>query len=94
LNAGFVTADNSVYPRATLVTIFEPSMGIWRMLVVEDSEPVIYVDDDDKAVRDSLKLLLEPTVWSSRITGRVKSSRKVMWLAGVPAYPGSSSLWG
>ena len=27
--------------------------------MVEDSEPIIYVVDDDEAVRDSLKLLLE-----------------------------------
>jgi FixJ family two-component response regulator len=28
-------------------------------LVVEDTEPIVYVVDDDDAVRDSLKLLLE-----------------------------------
>jgi two-component system CheB/CheR fusion protein len=27
--------------------------------VVEETEPIIYVVDDDEAVRDSLKLLLE-----------------------------------
>jgi FixJ family two-component response regulator len=54
-----VTTDNSVYLRATLVTIFEPSMGVRRIRVVEDSEPIIYVVDDDEAVRNSLKLLLE-----------------------------------
>lgn len=27
--------------------------------MVEDTEPIIYVIDDDEAVRDSLKLLLE-----------------------------------
>jgi len=27
--------------------------------VVDDAEPIIYVVDDDEAVRDSLKLLLE-----------------------------------
>jgi two-component system, LuxR family, response regulator FixJ len=29
------------------------------VLVVDDAEPIIYVVDDDEAVRDSLKLLLE-----------------------------------
>jgi DNA-binding NtrC family response regulator len=34
-------------------------MGVWRMLEVEGSEPTIYVVDDDEAVRDSQKLVLE-----------------------------------
>jgi hypothetical protein len=53
-----LSTDNSVYPAAALFTIV-PSTDVWRALVVQDWEPNIYVVDDDEAVRDSLRVLLE-----------------------------------
>jgi FixJ family two-component response regulator len=39
--------------------LFSVVGGSWEVRVADDSEPIICVVDDDEAVRDSLKLLLE-----------------------------------
>jgi FixJ family two-component response regulator len=52
--------------------------------VVEDTGPVIYVVDDDEAVRDSLKLLLESHGMAVEDYARQRSSSGVMCLAARP----------